>query len=93
MFDPALIKISLFDLIDIRNLYDRDISLSDRIVHAVDWIAQAYLAPGHDGTSRGYDLLRGRWLPPRPETSTEIIATLLDEWDGVGLGCGSKKFS
>jgi hypothetical protein len=93
MFDPALIKISLFDLIDIRNLYDRDIPLRDRIVHAVDWITQAYLAPGDGGTSRGYDLLRGHWLPPRPEMSTDIIATFLDAWDGVGFAFGLEKFS
>jgi uncharacterized protein YyaL (SSP411 family) len=78
MFDPALLKISLFDLIDFRDPYNSDIPLTNRIVHAVDWITQAYLAPGDGGISKGYDLLRGCWSPSYPETTGYTIPTLLN---------------
>jgi uncharacterized protein YyaL (SSP411 family) len=45
---------------------------------AASWIQRAYDASGDGGISKGYDLLRNRWMPSYPETTGYSIPTLLN---------------
>ncbi len=45
---------------------------------ALGWIERAHAAAGDGGISKGYDLLRARWVPSYPETTGYTIPTLLN---------------
>ena len=45
---------------------------------ALAWIDAAWQAARQRGVSKGYDLLRGSWAPPYPETTGYTIPTLLN---------------
>lgn len=79
MIDPALLNISLYDLIGISNQLNDAHTLDDHLLKTVDWIIQAHIKVADGGgISKGYDLLRSSWSPTYPETTGYTIPTLLN---------------
>lgn len=50
---------------------------SDALDAAIRWLVRTHDVTGHQGSSKGYSLLRG-WLPGYPETTGYVLGTLLD---------------
>ncbi|MEW5958787.1 MAG: hypothetical protein AB1801_13725 [Chloroflexota bacterium] len=54
------------------------IDIEKHLNAAIDWIQCAHRAAGDGGISKGYDLLRSRWVQSYPETTGYTIPSLLN---------------
>jgi len=78
MIDPILITKVWTGLRGARALPSVLVADSEALEAALSWIEAAWQASRQRGVSKGYDLLRGNWAPPYPETTGYTIPTLLN---------------